>query len=320
MTDLESETKGAASMSDLKSVKAIDIHMHPWTQESIYCHGTPFQEAARFFARSPKAPQYEWVTTGKPKTIDDMHHDMAAAGVEKAVILNMVAGHNWGSALSNDFIASYVRAYPDMFIGFAGIDPNMDPRAALREMERCSKELGLVGLKFHPPLQNFYPNDRKLAYPLYERAAALNMTILFHSGTTLLTRCYISPAKPEYVDQVAVDFPELRIVMSHFGWPWTDEAIAVVWRHRNVWLDLSGWLPRYIYGASPLTIHYMNTVLQDKICFGSDYPPLDPGVWLEDFRELLAEGYSFGGKKYEFRPGTYEKVVRLNALKALGIG
>lgn len=306
--------------TDFAAVKAIDIHTHPFTQEAIYSHGTPFQEAATFFARSPKAPQYEWVKTGRAKTIDDIHREMVAAGVERAVILNMVAGHHWGSALSNDFIASYCRAYPDMFIGFAGIDPHMDQRAALREMERCAKQLGLVGLKFHPPLQNFYPNDREKAYPLYEKAVALGLTVLFHTGTTLLTRCYISPAKPEYVDQVAIDFPELRIVMAHFGWPWTDEALAVVWRHQNVWLDLSGWMPRYIYGASPLTIHYMNTILQDKICFGSDYPPVDPGVWLEDFRSLFAEGYEFGGKRHEFRPEVYAKVVRLNALKALGLG
>lgn len=307
-------------MPDLPSVKPIDIHLHPFTAEAIDAYGPPFQEAARKHAQHrPHAPQHAWVETGRATTIEDTRAMLAAAGVEKACMLNMVAGHQWAAALANDVIARYCRTYPEWFIGFAGIDPHMDSAAAVRELLRARQELGLVGVKFHPAYQACYPHDRRRMYPLYEQAQALGMPVVIHTGTTTLTRTGIAFCRPIYLDQVAVDFPDLRLVLSHFGWPWVDEAIAVAWRHEHVYLDLSGWLPRYIYGVAPTLIHFMNTVLQDKVCFGSDYPVLHPSQWLSDFQALFLSGYEWGGRRHEFHVEVYSKVLRTNALRILGL-
>lgn len=298
-------------------VAAIDVHTHPFTDEAIFSFGPPYMEAAEFFGRSPDSPGRDWVEKRQGRSIEQTYQDMKAAGLERAVLLNMVAYHEWGRALPNDFIARYCQRFPDMFLGMGSVDPHMDTKGAVREIERCARELGLIGIKFHPGYQDFYPNDVGLMYPLYEKCVELDMAVVFHTGTTRMTRCKIGTCKPEYIDAVAIDFPELRIIMTHFGWPWTDEALAVAWRNENVYLDLSGWLPRYIYAASPLTFQYMNTVLQDKILFGSDYPPVSPKVWLDDFNTFRSTGFEFAGKRHELREQVCDKVLRLNAIRAL---
>lgn len=103
------------------------------------------------------------------------------------------------------------------------------------------------------------------AYHIYEKCVELDMRILVHTGTTRMTRCTIRTCKPEFLDEVATDFPSLRIIMTHFNRPWVDEGLAVVWRHENVYLDMSGWMPRCIDASSPIVFQYMNTFLQDKM-------------------------------------------------------
>lgn len=304
---------------NLFELGAIDIHIHPFTDEAIMSLGPSFTEAAEFFGQSPASPERVYVETGHGADIGTTYEHMREAGLGRAVMLNMVAHHNWGNALSNDFIASYCHEFPEMFLGLAGIDPHMEQRGAIREIERCLTELKLIGVKFHPAYQGFEPSDRSLTYHLYEALDGLGGMALFHTGTTLMSRTTINGCQPIHIDRIANDFPKLRIVMSHFGWPWTDEALAVAWRHEHVYLDLSGWLPRYIYGASPTTIHYMNTVLREKILFGSDYPPIHPKVWMEDFANLIEQGYTWGGRQRSFDQRAIELVMRDNAKRLLGL-
>jgi hypothetical protein len=238
--------------------------------------------------------------------------------IDLAVVVNMNACTTWASCLPNEFIGNYAREH-DVYIGYGGIDPNMDTKAALRELDTCVRDYGIVGLKFHPAYQNFFPNDRQRAYPIYERCVEHDIPVLFHTGTTRMTRCTIRTCKPEFLDEVATDFPELRIIMTHFGWPWTEEALAVVWRNENVWLDLSGWLARYVYSTQPIVFHYLNTVAPDKFVFGSDYPAISPKVWLDDFAQLVEAGYEWGGKKRDFKQESVAKFLRHNAVKALNL-
>lgn len=296
------------------AIKPIDVHIHPFTEETCLGHGPSFTEAHHgYFGRSPEAPHH-----GKQYlTIDETYHHLKECGVDKAVIVNMVSFNQWGRALPNDYLAKYVEKYPDMFIPFAGIDPHMGSREALREIERTVKELGCKGLKFHPAYQEFSPDDQALMWPIYQKCLELDIAILVHTGTTRMTRCNINGCKPLCLDAVATAFPDLRIIMTHFGWPWTEEALAVCWRHDNVYLDLSGWLPRYVHATQPIVFQYMNTVLQDKIVFGSDYPAISPGVWLDDFRRVVEKGYLWDGERHQLSPGVYEKFVRGNALRAL---
>ena len=209
---------------------------------------------------------------------------------------------------TNDYVAEIVRRYPEQFIGFASIDPWKGTQGVL-ELERSVVELGLRGLKLHPVHQAFFPNDTRF-YPLYRQCVELGVPVLFHtgfagSGVGLpggggLKLKYSAPIPG--IDDVAADFPDLTIIMAHPAWPWTEEQIAVALHKPNVFIDLSGWSPRFI---PPALIRETNTRLRDKVLFGSDYPYLPPDRWLSEFEEL------------EIREEVRPKVLMENARRVL---
>jgi predicted TIM-barrel fold metal-dependent hydrolase len=182
-----------------------------------------------------------------------------------------------------------VERYPKQFVGFGSVDP-WKGRTAVQEAERCFTKLNLRGLKFHPQQQAVYPNDRRF-YPLWEMAQRLRMTVLIHTGTTGVGigrpgggGIKLKYARPiPYIDDVAADFPELTIIMAHPSFPWQDEQLAMLVHKPNVYMDLSGWSPKYF---SPLLVQYAKTLAQDKVMFGSDYPVISPERWLNDFDAL----------------------------------
>ena len=190
----------------------------------------------------------------------------------------------------NDAIAALVRRYPQQFTGFGSVDP-WKGRPAVREVRRCAEELGLIGLKFHPQQQAFFPNDQERCYPIWEAAQRLGLVVLFHTGTTGVGAgkpggggLKLKYARPiPYIDDVAADFPELTIIMAHPSFPWQDEQLAMLVHKPNVYMDLSGWSPKYF---SPLLVQYAKTLAQDKVLFGSDYPVISPERWLNDFDGL----------------------------------
>jgi predicted TIM-barrel fold metal-dependent hydrolase len=191
--------------------------------------------------------------------------------------------------VANDYVAGLARRYPEQFIGFGTVDP-WKGRVAVNEIERCSGDLGLRGLKFHPQQQAFFPNDRRF-YPLWETAQRLKLPVLIHTGTTGVGvgqpgggGIKLKYARPiPYIDDVAADFPELTIIMAHPSFPWQDEQLAMLVHKPNVYMDLSGWSPKYF---SPLLVQYAKTLVQDKVMFGSDYPVISPERWLNDFETL----------------------------------
>jgi len=208
----------------------------------------------------------------------------------------------------NEYVANIVKKYPDQFIGFATVDPWMG-KSALQELENSVNNLGLKGLKLHPTHQAFQPNDI-LFYPLYDACAQLGVPVLFHSG---FAACGVGMPggggfKLKYsapipgIDDIAADFPSLTIIMAHPAWPWIEEQIAVALHKPNVYLDLSGWAPRFIPQA---LIRETNTRLKEKVLFGSDFPYLPPDKWLREFDAL------------EIREGIREKVLLENAKKVL---
>ena len=208
----------------------------------------------------------------------------------------------------NEYVANIVKKYPDQFIGFATVDPWMG-KSALQELENSVNNLGLKGLKLHPTHQAFQPNDT-FFYPLYDACAQLGVPVLFHSG---FAACGVGMPggggfKLKYsapipgIDDIAADFPSLTIIMAHPAWPWIEEQIAVALHKPNVYLDLSGWAPRFIPQA---LIRETNTRLKEKVLFGSDFPYLPPDKWLREFDAL------------EIREGIREKVLLENAKKVL---
>ena len=187
------------------------------------------------------------------------------------------------------------------------IDP-WKGRKAIVELERCINELNMIGLKFQPTAQKFFPNDRRF-YPLYEKCTELGVPVSFHTGTTGLGAGLpggggyrLKFCRPIYLDDIAAGFPELTIIAIHPSWPWHNEMIAVLLHKGNVYNDLSGWAPKYF----PETLkREINGRLQDKFMFGSDYPEIPVSRWLDEF------------EKERYKPEVIDKVLLKNARRIL---
>ena len=261
---------------DLESIVAIDVHTHAEVGRGGEDGLRPEwrEAAARYFGES-----------GLPTA-----EDVAAYYRERhmvAVIFTVDAETVTGRpAVPNDEIAEVAAANPDVLIPFASVDPNKP--GAVDEARRLIRDHDFRGFKFHPNIQAFFPNDRAF-YPLYELIAEADLPALFHSGHSGIGAglpggggIRLKYSNPMCVDDVAVDFPELTIVLAHPSFPWQDEAISVALHKRQVYLDLSGWSPKYF---PPQLVQYANTLLKDRVLFGSDYPMITPDRWLRDFEQ-----------------------------------
>jgi len=231
----------------------------------------------------------------------------------KALLISWDAESTSGCAkVDNDYVAGLVKKYPQAFLGaWAMIDP-WKGEMAIQELERAVKELGMIGLKFQPCIQAFFPDDRRF-YPLYEKCVELKVPVSFHTGTTGAGAGLpgagghrLKYTKPiPHIDDLAADFPDLTIIMIHPAWPWEQEQIAILIHKGNVFADLSGWAPKYFPEAIKREV---NGRLQDKFMFGSDYPEIPLKRWLDEFE---AGGY---------KPEVIEKVFYKNAQRILGVG
>ena len=211
--------------------------------------------------------------------------------------------------VSNDAVADLAAANPDVIIPFASIDPTRGPEA-VREARRLVSAGRVRGLKLHPPLQQFSPND-PLAYPLYEVFAEAKLPVLFHTGHSGIGTgmpggggVRLKFGNPMLIDDVAVDFPDLPIILAHPSFPWQDEAISICLHKPTVYIDLSGWSPKYF---SPTLIQYANTLLKTKVLFGTDYPLITPDRWLADFDKIAI--------KDEVKP----LILKENAVRLFGL-
>lgn len=210
---------------------------------------------------------------------------------------------------SNEEVAQIAAENDDILIPFASIDPAKG-KAGAREARRLVREFGIKGFKFHPTFQGFYPNDR-LAYPLYEAIAEEGGIMLFHTGQTGVGSgmrggmgMRLKYSNPVHVDDVAVDFPDTTIVLAHPSFPWTEEGLMVAQHKPNVYIDMSGWSPKYF---PPIFVHYANSILKKKMLFGSDWPAITPDRWLSDFDTL------------DIRDNVKPLILKENAQRILGL-
>ncbi len=210
---------------------------------------------------------------------EEMVARMDAAGVSVAMICAWCRPGQW--IVTNDDVAAIVRKFPHRFVGVATVDLEK-PVTAVRELERAVGELGMKALRVIPWLWNRPPND-KLYYPLYVKCIELDIpfcTQVGHTGPLMPSE----PGRPvPYLEEVALTFPELRIVGGHIGYPWTDEMIGQAWKHENVYIDTSAYLPRYY---PPQLIQFMRSYGRDKVMFGTNFPMLDFGKCAEQARQL----------------------------------
>jgi predicted TIM-barrel fold metal-dependent hydrolase len=183
--------------------------------------------------------------------------------------------------ITNDEVAEFTSKFPDRFVGVAAVNLE-NPMEAVREIDRAARELGFKALRVVPWLWNRPPNDR-FYFPLYVRCIELDIafcTQVGHTGPLMPSE----PGRPiPYLDEVALIFPELRIVAGHIGYPWTDETIALAWKHENVFIDTSAHLPRYY---PKQLIHFMKTYGREKVLFGTNYPQLPYEKCAGEAREL----------------------------------
>ena len=207
-------------------------------------------------------------------------------------------------------IAELAAEHSDVIIPFGSVDPARGA-AGVRLARRLAQDHGVRGFKFHPSVQGFYPNDR-IAYPLYEVIAEHGLVALFHTGQTGVGAgtpggggIRLKYANPLHIDDVAADFPDLDIILAHPSFPWQDEALSIATHKPRVYIDLSGWSPKYF---PPLLVRYANSLLRDKVLFGSDFPAITPDRWIKDFEDL------------DIKPEVRPLIMKENAARLLGLG
>jgi uncharacterized protein len=284
---------------DLTAVSAIDVHVHTELTRDGHDPMPPhLRDAARRYFKSDQALP----------TVDDVAAYYRERGLAAVLFTVDWETQSGIPPIPNEEILDAARQNPDVIIPFVSVDPG---RPDALERIGALAAAGARGFKFHPNLQAFFPNDRGL-YPLYEAIAEAGVPALFHSGHSGIGTgvpggggLRLKYSNPMCLDDVAADFPALQIVLAHPSFPWQDEAISICLHKDNVWIDLSGWSPKYF---PPQLVQYANTQLRSKVLFGSDFPLITPERWLADFEQAPF--------KDEVRP----LVLKENAARLLGLG
>jgi len=248
----------------------IDICVSPPLPEILNGYADPPQHLAgytRLFKGSSKA----LAALGK-LTVEDFLLMMDAAGISISVLHGEDMESTYGRRINNRLIVDLVHRYPTRFRGFIGVDPHKG-RKATREIDRVVDE-GLCGAMIAPWEHGLFPDDKKY-FPIYERCIRHDIPIWIHTSLNFSHVIPMEYGRPLILDRVAVRYGDLKIIAGHAGWPWVTEMVALLWRHENVYADISGVRPKYMgmhnTGWEPL-VHYGNTILQDKILFATAWP------------------------------------------------
>jgi len=286
---------------DIDKLIAIDTHTHLEVscRNPFDSYGEEYDRAADKYFRSSRRP-----------TMDETlayYRERKVGFVNFTVDAEAQLGRK---RISNEEIAEAAMANSDIMIAFASIDPHKGKMGA-REARRLIEEFGVKGFKFHPTVQGFEPQDR-MAWPIYEVIAEFQLPAIFHSGHSGIgsgMRCggglRLQNSNPMLLEDVAIAFPDIQIVVAHPSWPWQDEAISLALHKPNIWIDLSGWSPKYF---PPQLVQYANTLLKDRILFGSDFPLITPDRWMKDFAEA------------GFTPEVHPLILKENAVRLLKLG
>ena len=283
----------------LDTLVAIDTHVHV-EQDAHGCCALD-QELLDASAAYFKG------TDNRTPTVDDLaayYRERRIGAVVFTVDATTALGH---PALSSEEIIERCAEHDDILRPFASVDPLADDAAA---RTRALVAAGAKGFKFHPSLQAFEPDDVR-HYPIYEAIAEAGLPTVFHTGQTGIGAglpggrgIKLRYSDPMLLDDVAADFPSLTVVLAHPSVPWQDSAISMATHKSNVYIDLSGWLPKYF---PPQLVRAINGPLRHKVLFGSDYPVISPDRWKASFADLDV--------KDDVRP----LVMKHNAVAMLGL-
>jgi predicted TIM-barrel fold metal-dependent hydrolase len=286
---------------DVAAITAIDVHTH--VESDGHGHLSLDQElidasATYFRADHDRTPTLANIAT--------YYRERCMAAVVFTVDATTALGH---PALSSEAIAEEATEHADVLIPFGSVDP-LQGEAAVERAVRLIEQYGVRGFKFHPSLQGFAPNDPAYT-PLWHTIEDAGVVALFHTGQTGIGAglpggrgIKLRYSDPMLLDDVAADHPRLTMILAHPSVPWVDSSISIATHKANVYLDLSGWSPKYL---PPQLVRQANGPLRHKVLFGSDYPLLTPHRWLADFAEL--------DLKDEVRP----LILKENAIRVLGL-
>ena len=280
----------------------IDIVVNLFTPQEVELGQTGLDEDFKKQVRMP-AEMRDGVT------IPDYIKKMDQAGIERSLLIAVRAGD---IRVPESFEIPYERVYdvcsqnPDRFSGLAGVDP-FRGMEGLNDLETAVKEYGFVGAHLYPHWCELPPNHRKY-YPYYAKCCELEIPIMMQVGHNLIyskNRRLPSVGKPIYLDQVAIDFPELKLIGIHIGIPWAEEMISMCWKHENVYTAGDAYAPKYWPEAF---VHYANSYGKHKVMFGTDWPVIDPIRAVDEFNNL------------NFKDSSKELVLRENAVRVFNLG
>ncbi|WP_448003144.1 amidohydrolase family protein [Agromyces bauzanensis] len=285
---------------DLDAIEAIDVHVH--VDMDDHGHGAlpaDLSEAAsRYFGSGEGWPTLDRVA--------DHYRELRMAAVVFSVDAETQLGHR---PVSSAEIAEGAARNNDVLIPFGSVDPHRTD--AIDLARRLIEDHGVRGFKFHPTVQGFDPSD-EAHYPLYAAIRDAGLPALFHTGQTGIGAglpggrgLRLGLSNPMLLDAVAADFPDLQIIMAHPSVPWQEEALSVATHKRNTWIDLSGWSPKYFPAE---LVRYANSVITDRVLFGSDFPLISPERWLRDAEQTA------------LKPEVMPRILKDNAVRLLGLG
>ena len=281
-------------MTDPKSIRAIDAVVNIWTEEAL-SHRPGWGDD--FFVGKMKAKSN--IMPGL--TLEAMIERMDAAGIDHAFLIAAKSGRVGLPGcyhMPPQVVADAVQQHPDKFSGLIGIDPFMG-MDGIRELEHAVKDMGFIGAHLYPHWFELAP-DHARYYPFYAKCVELDVPIQMQVGQSMIYspehRCR-SVGQPIKLDAVACDFPELKVIGIHVGIPWTDEMIAMAWKHDNVFIGCDAHSPKYWPQSF---VHYINSYGRDKVIFGTDFPVLDFARTIEEIHAL------------DFKPEVLVKLLRDN--------
>jgi uncharacterized protein len=276
---------------------AIDIVCNLFTPQEVREKRTGIDED--FKAQVRMAPE---MRGGVP--LDAYLRKMDRAGIDRSLMIAVRAGDmnvKGSFEITYERVAEVCSAWPDRFSGLAGVDP-FRGMAGIYELEHAVKTLGFVGAHLYPHWFGLPPDDRRY-YPYYAKCCELDVPIMMQVGHNLVysrERRLPSVGRPICLDNVAIDFPELKLLGIHIGVPWTDEMISMAWKHENVFIGVDAYAPKH---WPPQLVHYLNTYGREKVLFGTDWPVIDPERAVQEIDAL------------GLRPESHRALMRDNALR-----
>ncbi len=284
---------------DVSAIKAIDSHVHVEVDASgrSSLPKDLADAASKYFKAGVDRPDIDAIAAH--------YRERQMAAVVFTVDAQARLDHE---PIPSEDIAAGAAKHADVLIPYGSVDPHR--KDAVDRVRRLVEDSGVRGFKFHPTVQGFDPSEERW-YPIYEAIQAAGVPALFHTGQTGIGAgmpgghgLRLGLSRPVLLDPVAADFPDLQVIMAHPSVPWQDEALAIAVHKRNVWIDLSGWSPKYFPAE---LVRYANSLLKDRILFGTDFPLLTADRWLADAEQTAL--------KPEVMPG----ILRDNAARLLGL-